>query len=268
MEHIPNITVLFIGRILGGISTNLLFSAFESWMVAEHRKLGFSEPLLQSTFVVSSWGNGLVAIGAGFIAQWSVTTMGYGDIGPFQVAILLTVVCLILILFFWGENYGETSRVNDSGEVDCNVSEKLSINIEDTQTDTPLTSPSSPLKSPIRKSPRLAAAARKNGDNSSIVSPISNSASPNPNKTKKNRTKNIDTTIAATSSITASTGSSDDDQHHMNNEVKSMDESSTSSRSNNSISSILRNHPEICLLGLSQACFEGAVYSFGKLVYY
>lgn len=61
--------VLLIGRVLGGISTSLLFSAFESWMVAEHRKRGFPEDWLASTFAISSWGNGLMAIMAGFLAQ-------------------------------------------------------------------------------------------------------------------------------------------------------------------------------------------------------
>ena len=84
MEHVPNMTVLFIGRIMGGISTNLLFSAFESWMVSEHRKLKFNEKLLSSTFAISSWGNGLVAILAGFIAQYSVTNLNYGDIGIYK----------------------------------------------------------------------------------------------------------------------------------------------------------------------------------------
>lgn len=28
-----------LGRILGGIATSLLFSAFESWLVAEHNKV-------------------------------------------------------------------------------------------------------------------------------------------------------------------------------------------------------------------------------------
>ena len=37
IEHIPNMYALMIGRILGGLSTSLLFSAFESWMVSEHR---------------------------------------------------------------------------------------------------------------------------------------------------------------------------------------------------------------------------------------
>lgn len=40
LEHIPDMRVLLLGRVLGGISTSLLFSAFESWMVSEHRKQG------------------------------------------------------------------------------------------------------------------------------------------------------------------------------------------------------------------------------------
>lgn len=40
LEHIPSMTLLLLGRVLGGISTSLLFSAFESWMVSEHRKQG------------------------------------------------------------------------------------------------------------------------------------------------------------------------------------------------------------------------------------
>ncbi len=69
LEHVPNMTALMIGRILGGISTSLLFSAFESWVVSEHRKRGFPEHLLSSTFSAASWGNGITAIAAGFAAQ-------------------------------------------------------------------------------------------------------------------------------------------------------------------------------------------------------
>lgn len=71
MEHVPSMPCLLVGRVLGGLSTSLLFTAFESWMVAEHRKRGYPETLLSSTFSISSWGNGFVAILAGFLAQFS-----------------------------------------------------------------------------------------------------------------------------------------------------------------------------------------------------
>jgi MFS transporter, MFS domain-containing protein family, molybdate-anion transporter len=38
-KHSPQYRVLMIGRVLGGIATSLLFSAFESWLVAEHNKV-------------------------------------------------------------------------------------------------------------------------------------------------------------------------------------------------------------------------------------
>ena len=71
MEHIPSMPCLLVGRVLGGLSTSLLFTAFESWMVSEHRRRGYPEALLASTFSISSWGNGFVAILAGFLAQLS-----------------------------------------------------------------------------------------------------------------------------------------------------------------------------------------------------
>ena len=50
MEHSTDFHVLLLGRVLGGISTNLLFSAFESWMTTEHRKQGFPDEWLSRTY--------------------------------------------------------------------------------------------------------------------------------------------------------------------------------------------------------------------------
>ena len=38
-KHFNNFKVLLVGRIFCGVSTSLLFSAFESWLVAEHFKV-------------------------------------------------------------------------------------------------------------------------------------------------------------------------------------------------------------------------------------
>merc|ERR1712007_311783 len=68
-EHLNNFEVLLASRVLGGVSTSLLFSAFESWMVSEHRALGFPEEWLADTFSWASFGNGISAIVAGILAQ-------------------------------------------------------------------------------------------------------------------------------------------------------------------------------------------------------
>jgi len=54
---------------MGGVSTSLLFSAFESWVTAVHRKRGFPAAWLEETFAIATMGNGLMAVLAGIIAQ-------------------------------------------------------------------------------------------------------------------------------------------------------------------------------------------------------
>lgn len=104
MEHFDNFPVLLTGRVLGGISTNLLFSAFESWMTTQHRHLGYPEEWLQKVYSQCSIINGSMAIFAGIVAQ--VLEDYFGHIGPFQGAVALTVLALVLVMG-WEENYGE-----------------------------------------------------------------------------------------------------------------------------------------------------------------
>ena len=40
-KHGNNFGVLLVGRIFCGVATSLLYSAFESWLVAEHFKVGW-----------------------------------------------------------------------------------------------------------------------------------------------------------------------------------------------------------------------------------
>jgi len=110
LEHSHDFGILLFGRVLGGISTNLLFSAFESWMTTEHRKKGFPDEWMSKTYSDQSIGNGTMAILAGIVAQ--VLEDNLGHIGPFQGAIALTFLALILVLP-WEENYGEKDSDDD-----------------------------------------------------------------------------------------------------------------------------------------------------------
>ena len=38
-KHFNNFFILMIGRLLGGIATSILYSAFESWLVYEHNSV-------------------------------------------------------------------------------------------------------------------------------------------------------------------------------------------------------------------------------------
>ncbi|DAZ99773.1 TPA: hypothetical protein N0F65_001282 [Lagenidium giganteum] len=110
-ESIPSLPVLLLGRVLGGISTCLLFSAFESWMVTEHRRRGLDENLLAETFALASEANGGLAIVAGLVAQ--VAADYWGEIGPFYVAVIVTALAACCV-YRWKENYGDGRSAQQS----------------------------------------------------------------------------------------------------------------------------------------------------------
>jgi hypothetical protein len=102
-----------VGRLLGGIATSLLFSAFESWLVAEHFKRGFSESLLGDIFSRAVFlGNGLTAIVAGFLGNYLVDSLGLGRVAPFDAAAVFMVIGGGVIMATWTENYGNVHQNN------------------------------------------------------------------------------------------------------------------------------------------------------------
>lgn len=101
---VPEYWTLMLGRFLSGVSTSLLFSVFESWMVCEHHKQGFDNTLIGDTFAYATFGNGLVAVGAGLVANYSAESYGY--VAPFVVAIVPLLTVAAFVFFTWSENYG------------------------------------------------------------------------------------------------------------------------------------------------------------------
>jgi MFS family permease len=113
-KHSPQYKVLMLGRILGGIATSLLFSAFESWLVAEHNKRGFDPQWLSLTFSKAIFlGNGLVAIVAGLFANLLTDNLGFGPVAPFDAAACFLAIGMAIILSSWSENYGDPSENKD-----------------------------------------------------------------------------------------------------------------------------------------------------------
>ena len=102
-KHVNNFWVLAGGRLLCGVSTSLLFSAFESWLVAEHFKRGFHADWLGNTFSQAVFlGNGLIAIVAGACAG-SERLLGHAEQGgvcvPRPFTTNATSTCPPLTLF-------------------------------------------------------------------------------------------------------------------------------------------------------------------------
>ncbi|KAJ3004209.1 Molybdate-anion transporter, partial [Thoreauomyces humboldtii] len=122
-------SVLLLGRLLGGVSTSLLFSVFESWMVSEHHSrgkgnvtprsssspetlansntpatIGFKEGLLSDTFSWSTFINGLVAILSGILAN--VLSDHFGLVAPFMGSMAFLIAAALVVGSTWRENYG------------------------------------------------------------------------------------------------------------------------------------------------------------------
>ena len=113
LEHVNRMSLLLLGRVLGGVSTSLLFSAFEAWYVTEHRRQGFPEAWLSHTFGLCAVWNGVTAVAAGVLAQLAADVAG--DIGPFQLAIALTVLAGVLMIP-WRENFNNGEAAPRSSE--------------------------------------------------------------------------------------------------------------------------------------------------------
>jgi MFS family permease len=112
-----DIFILFIGRALGGLSTTLLYSVFETWMIAEYHKRDVRSCLgLGSMFSLSVTLSGVVAILGGVIGETIVERTGTKT-SPFMAAFVCLAAAFVGIHQLWSENYGEvTSKKKQAGE--------------------------------------------------------------------------------------------------------------------------------------------------------
>jgi len=118
-KHCNAFGMLLLGRVLGGISTSLLFSVFDSWLVSESQRQGFDEEQLGNTFSLAHFGSSIAAIGAGQFGEVVVnlaplTEMGggmsYGGYtAPFDLAIIILLLCMLHVTASWTENYGQST---------------------------------------------------------------------------------------------------------------------------------------------------------------
>jgi MFS family permease len=104
-KHFNNYSILLLGRVVGGVATSILFSAFESWMVAEHKNAAFPEEWISHTFASMTFGNGVVAILSGIIASAAAGMFGF--VAPFDVALVCLIFGTGVIYTTWKENYGD-----------------------------------------------------------------------------------------------------------------------------------------------------------------
>jgi len=136
-KHWGIFSMLMLGRILGGISTSLLFSVFDSWLVSESQREGFDGEQLGNTFSLAYFGSSMAAIAAGQFGELAaglapLTKLGggmyYGGyITPFDLSNVVLVLCMLYISSQWSETYGQS----DNGRAGGNFGKALGALMED-----------------------------------------------------------------------------------------------------------------------------------------
>ncbi|KAM9176939.1 LOW QUALITY PROTEIN: molybdate-anion transporter [Mergus octosetaceus] len=106
--------VLAAGRVLGGLSTALLFCAFEAWYVHEHvEHHDFPAEWVPATFSQAAFWNHVLAVGAGVVANAAAEWLGLGPVAPFVASIPLLVLAGAVALKT-DENYGKKQALAKS----------------------------------------------------------------------------------------------------------------------------------------------------------
>ncbi|KAF8609474.1 DUF791-domain-containing protein [Ceratobasidium sp. AG-I] len=98
-----------LGRVFGGISTSILFSCFDSWLVSAAQTAGVSSPDLSGIFGSATMINGFVAAAVGVFSNGLVART-HTFTSPFVVSAMCLAVAWVLIGAMWTENYGTRSE--------------------------------------------------------------------------------------------------------------------------------------------------------------
>ena len=96
--------LMYLGRVCGGASSSLLYTAPESWLNAEAARTK-SRRHLGTVFGWAYFLDGVIAVAAGQLAN--AANDASGPTGPFMLSAAFSVVAGLLVLFLWTENYGE-----------------------------------------------------------------------------------------------------------------------------------------------------------------
>lgn len=112
---VPSVPVLFLGRMFGGLSTSLMYSAFESWMVTEYhkRQMDKAGSSLSGMYGIMTTLNSIVAILSGVFSEWLVDFTGTKR-SPFMASIALLALAFWIILIGWTENYGDSHQTSET----------------------------------------------------------------------------------------------------------------------------------------------------------
>ena len=124
LEQFPFLSGLIVSRVVGGVTTNLLSTVFETWVDTEYRSRGFAEDqyetLMRDYVVVSN----LAAIASGYLAH--VLAEKLGPVGPFEGAVTCTAAAFAVVFVLWTENYGALGKAGETKSVTAELKDTIS----------------------------------------------------------------------------------------------------------------------------------------------
>jgi len=111
---VPSLPILFFGRVMGGLSTSILYSVFESWLVSSSNHLALPQSALSNILGRATLVNGIVAAIAGVVSN-NLVSNTFTFRSPFVASGVLLVLAWIAINRTWHENRGGASAGGDGG---------------------------------------------------------------------------------------------------------------------------------------------------------
>lgn len=100
LTMINSYNLLVAGRVLGGISTTLLYSVFEAWVVARASAQEDSTGAIKQTLTSAASLNAIVAICAGFVSE-ALALVFATKKAPFVGSIICLAIAASIIAIHW-----------------------------------------------------------------------------------------------------------------------------------------------------------------------
>jgi MFS family permease len=97
--------VVIVSQALEGLSLAVCLTAFEAWLVCEHRCRGYSQSLLQNTLALVGWGIAPAGLVAALAAASASRLMG--PTAPFLVALAPLAGGFFIVEKTWPDNVGD-----------------------------------------------------------------------------------------------------------------------------------------------------------------
>ena len=118
--NFASLEALLVGRLLGGIAYSILYTSFESWLIAEADARRLPMPLLSRLFSVATFVNAATAVFAGVIGHLAVEIVPHTEHNKFASAFDVGVFALLgasaVAALSWGERFGGDAHTGSAIE--------------------------------------------------------------------------------------------------------------------------------------------------------